>query len=242
MKELKELFENNKAWVQERLKIDENYFKNLSKDQEPRFLWIGCSDSRVPANQIVGLEPGELFVHRNVANIFPNTDLNGLSVLEFAVDILKTKHIIVCGHYGCTGVKAAMEDHYLGLVDNWLRNIRDIYFPGHISFEDMISYYKIANIYICMSDHEGFCLPLLESMHFGIPIIAYKSSGIPYTLKDSGIMVSEKRYEDIAEIIDITINDEKFKKDIINKQCERLMDYDIKKLKETIEEIISSLL
>ena len=137
MKELKELFENNKAWVQERLKIDENYFKNLSKDQEPKFLWIGCSDSRVPANQIVGLEPGELFVHRNVANIFPNTDLNGLSVLEFAVDILKTKHVIVCGHYGCTGVKAAMEDHYLGLVDNWLRNIRDVYLSSQSELDSI---------------------------------------------------------------------------------------------------------
>jgi glycosyltransferase involved in cell wall biosynthesis len=120
-------------------------------------------------------------------------------------------------------------------------NISDVYFPGHISFEDMVSYYKIANIYICMSEHEGFCLPLLESMHFGIPIIAYKSSGIPFTLKDSGIMVPEKRYEEIAELIDVIMNDEDLKKGIISKQYDRLMDYDSNKLKNLIEEIISSI-
>lgn len=106
---------------------DPNFFKNLAKDHDPQYLWIGCSDSRVPANEIIGLEPGELVVHRNVANICPHTDFNCLSVLEFAVSILKVRHVIVCGHYGCGGVKAAMEDHHLGLIDNWLRNIRDIH-------------------------------------------------------------------------------------------------------------------
>ncbi|MBS0623746.1 MAG: carbonate dehydratase [Verrucomicrobia bacterium] len=127
MKKLKILFENNEKWVQRKIQQNPEYFKHLAKDQDPSYLWIGCSDSRVPANQIVGLEPGELVVHRNVANIFPHTDFNCLSVLEFAVNILKVSHIIVCGHYGCGGVKAAMEDHHLGLVDNWLRNIRDVY-------------------------------------------------------------------------------------------------------------------
>ncbi len=127
MKKLKILFENNKDWVANRLSKDPNYFRHMAEAQDPNYLWIGCSDSRVPANEIVALEPGELFVHRNVANLCPHTDFNCLSVLEYAVDLLKIKHIIVCGHYGCGGVKAAMEDHHLGLVDNWLRNIRDVY-------------------------------------------------------------------------------------------------------------------
>ncbi|MDE3045781.1 MAG: carbonate dehydratase [Verrucomicrobiota bacterium] len=127
MKKLKILFQNNEKWAAEKTKQDPNYFKRLAKDQDPHFLWIGCSDSRVPANEIVGLEPGELFVHRNVANICPHTDFNCLSVLEFAVNMVHVEHVIICGHYGCSGVKAAMEDHHLGLVDNWLRNIRDVH-------------------------------------------------------------------------------------------------------------------
>lgn len=127
MKKLRTLFQNNKDWVTNRLSKDPNYFRKMAEAQDPHYLWIGCSDSRVPANEIVGLEPGELFVHRNVANLFPHTDFNCLSVLEYAVDMLKIQHVIVCGHYGCGGVKAAMEDHHLGLVDNWLRNIRDVY-------------------------------------------------------------------------------------------------------------------
>ncbi|MDP1607977.1 MAG: carbonate dehydratase [Chlamydiales bacterium] len=127
MKKLKILFQNNEQWVQNKTATDPTYFQTLARDQAPDYLWIGCSDSRVPANEVVGLEAGELLVHRNVANIFPHTDFNCLSVLEFAVNILNVRHIIVCGHYGCGGVKAAMQDHRLGLVDNWLRNIRDVY-------------------------------------------------------------------------------------------------------------------
>jgi carbonic anhydrase len=127
MKKLRVLFENNKAWVESRIRHDPAYFRRMADAQDPHYLWIGCSDSRVPANEIVGLEPGELFVHRNVANLCPHTDFNCLSVLEYAIDLLKIQHVIVCGHYGCSGVKAAMEDHQFGLVDNWLRNIRDIY-------------------------------------------------------------------------------------------------------------------
>ena len=127
MRKLKELFDNNYNWVQQRLEKDPKYFIQLSKDQRPKFLWIGCSDSRIPANEVVGLEPGELFVHRNVANLFVHTDLNCLSVLQYAVDFLSTEHVIVCGHYGCGGVDAAMQNRQFGLVDNWLRNIRDVY-------------------------------------------------------------------------------------------------------------------
>jgi carbonic anhydrase len=127
MQKLKVLFQNNKEWVESKISKDPKYFRRMADGQEAQYLWIGCSDSRVPANEIVGLEPGELFVHRNVANLFPHTDFNCLSVLEYAVDLVKIQHVIVCGHYGCSGVKAAMEDHQLGLVDNWLRNIRDVY-------------------------------------------------------------------------------------------------------------------
>jgi len=127
MQTLRILFQKNKEWVATKLAKDPHYFRLMAEAQDPMYLWIGCSDSRVPANEIVGLEPGELFVHRNVANVFPHTDFNCLSVLEYGVDLLKVRHVIVCGHYGCGGVKAAMEDHRLGLVDNWLRNIRDVY-------------------------------------------------------------------------------------------------------------------
>jgi len=145
MEKLKILFENNKLWVASKTAKDPDFFSKTAKDQLPLYLWIGCSDSRVPANEIVGLEPGEIFVHRNVANLFPHTDFNCLSVLEFAVDILKIEHIIVCGHYGCGGVKAAMEDHQLGLVDNWLRNIRDVYAANKQELEAILDRKKRYN-------------------------------------------------------------------------------------------------
>ena len=125
MPKLDLLFENNRAWAAELTGGDPHYFARLMEQQAPEYLWIGCSDSRVPANQIVGLAPGELFVHRNVANVVVHTDLNCLSVLQFAVDVLHVKHVIVCGHYGCGGVRAAMSPQPLGLIDNWLRHIRD---------------------------------------------------------------------------------------------------------------------
>jgi len=127
MSELQPLFDNNRRWVRERLLDDPAYFERLSGLQAPKYLWIGCSDSRVPANQISGLMPGEVFVHRNVANLVVHTDLNALSVIQYAVEALKVEHIIVCGHYGCGGVKAACENKQLGLLDNWLRNIKDVY-------------------------------------------------------------------------------------------------------------------
>lgn len=127
MKILPHLFENNKKWVAKTLKRRPGFFKKLTLQQSPEYLWIGCSDSRVPANDIVGLLPGELFVHRNVANLVIHTDMNCLSVLQYAVEVLKVQHVIVCGHYGCGGVKAAIEDQSHGLIDNWLRHIRDIY-------------------------------------------------------------------------------------------------------------------
>ncbi|MFH1288250.1 MAG: carbonate dehydratase [bacterium] len=124
---IKNLFEKNKNWAKKIKKSDPDFFLNLSKQQNPEYLWIGCSDSRVSANAIVDMLPGEIFVHRNVANLVLHTDLNCLSVIQFAVEILKVKHIIVCGHYGCGGIQAAMENKEYGLMDNWLQNIKDLY-------------------------------------------------------------------------------------------------------------------
>jgi carbonic anhydrase len=137
MSKLNNLFENNRRWAAEVKKHDPEFFLKLSKQQSPNYLWIGCSDSRVPANQIVGLMPGEIFVHRNVGNVIVHTDFNCLSVVQFAVSVLKVKHIIVCGHYGCGGVLAALRNSNLGLIDNWLRHIRDIFRRHHDLLESV---------------------------------------------------------------------------------------------------------
>jgi len=126
MRVLNHLFLNNRAWADGIRRQDPEFFERLSRQQSPAYLWIGCSDSRVPANEIVGLLPGELFVHRNVANVVVHTDLNCLSVIQFAVDVLHVQHIIVCGHYGCGGVFAALGGQQLGLIDNWLRHVQDV--------------------------------------------------------------------------------------------------------------------
>jgi len=124
---IKQVFENNKLWIEEKLKVDKDYFTNLSKGQEPEFLYIGCSDSRVTAEDIMGVQPGEVFVHRNIANLVNNVDLNVMSVINYAVRHLKVKHVVICGHYYCGGVKAAMQSSDLGILNPWLRNIRDVY-------------------------------------------------------------------------------------------------------------------
>ena len=126
-KSYKQLLENNKNWVADKLAIDPAYFDKLSNSQNPEYLWIGCSDSRVPANQITGTLPGDIFVHRNIANMVVHSDMNMLSVLDYAVNALKVKHVIVCGHYGCGGVKAAMGNSSIGVIDNWIRHIKDVY-------------------------------------------------------------------------------------------------------------------
>lgn len=127
MDKYKRLLLANKAWVQEKLSLSPYFFQELAKDQKPEFLWIGCSDSRVPAEEITGTQPGEIFTHRNIANLVNHTDFNLLSVLSFAVEYLKVKHIIVCGHYGCGGIKAALSAHRYGVLDEWLRQIKDSY-------------------------------------------------------------------------------------------------------------------
>ena len=123
----KKILDNNKLWVKKMLANDPNYFLDLAKGQTPPLLWIGCSDSRVPANEIIGAKPGEVFVHRNIANMVVHSDMNMLSVLDYAVNVLKVKHVIVCGHYGCGGIKAAMGNDSIGIIDNWIRHIKDVY-------------------------------------------------------------------------------------------------------------------
>ena len=127
MTSLSHLFDNNRAWSERIRRSDPEFFAKLSRQQKPRYLWIGCADSRVPANEIVGLLPGELFVHRNIANVVVHSDLNCLSVTQFAVDVLQVEHIIVCGHYGCSGVSAALQNRRVGLADNWLHHVQDVH-------------------------------------------------------------------------------------------------------------------
>ncbi|NLJ11870.1 carbonate dehydratase [Denitrificimonas caeni] len=131
MPELQQLFDNNVQWSESIKKDDPTFFEKLAKQQAPEYLWIGCSDARVPANEIVGMLPGDLFVHRNVGNVVLHTDLNCLSVIQYAVDVLKVKHILVTGHYGCGGVRAAMQDKQVGLTDAWLRGIRDLHYEHY---------------------------------------------------------------------------------------------------------------
>ena len=135
MRLLHHLFENNRAWAAEMTRQDPEFFRRMSGEQDPHYLWVGCSDSRVPANEIVGLPPGELLVHRNVANVVVHTDLNCLSVIQFAVEVLHIRHIIVCGHYGCGGVRAALRDDRLGLIDNWLRHVQDVRWKHRVQLD-----------------------------------------------------------------------------------------------------------
>lgn len=148
MRILSHLFEKNRQWAAEMETSDPEFFVNLAKAQNPDYLWIGCADSRVPANVIIGTPPGEVFVHRNVANLVVQTDLNCLSVIQYAVEALKVKHIIVCGHYGCGGVKAALEDAQLGLIDNWLRHVQDVAHKHHD---------RIANLPDEQARHDKLC-------------------------------------------------------------------------------------
>jgi carbonic anhydrase len=135
----KKILDNNKAWVEKTLKTDPEYFKDLAKGQHPPLLWIGCSDSRVPANEIIVAKPGDVFVHRNIANMVVHSDMNMLSVLDYAVNVLKVKHVIVCGHYGCGGIKAAMGNASIGIIDNWIRHIKDVYRLHHTYLDSVIN-------------------------------------------------------------------------------------------------------
>ena len=144
----KKIIDNNKIWVENQLKLNPEYFKDLSKGQNPPLLWIGCSDSRVPANEIIGAKPGEVFVHRNIANMVIHSDMNMLSVLDYAVNVLKVKHVIVCGHYGCGGVKAAMGNDSIGIIDNWIRHIKDIYRLHKVYLDSIVNESERFNAFV----------------------------------------------------------------------------------------------
>jgi carbonic anhydrase len=154
MADIAPLFESNRAWAISKLNADPGFFDRLTHQQTPSYLWIGCADSRVPANEIVGLDPGELFVHRNVANLVHPADMNCLAVLQYAIEYLKVKHVIVTGHYGCGGVRAAMQPQQLGLIDHWLRPIRDVYARNEVELKDVIDEYKRLNLLCEMNVRE----------------------------------------------------------------------------------------
>lgn len=150
----KKILDNNKAWVEEKLSLNPNYFKRLCERQTPPLLWIGCSDSRVPANEIIGAEPGDVFVHRNIANMVIHSDMNMLSVLDYAVNILKVKNIIVCGHYGCGGVLAAMKNESYGLLDNWIRHIKTVYRLHNVELDQIEDETVRFNRFVELNVHE----------------------------------------------------------------------------------------
>ncbi len=143
---LSKIFEQNKNWAKKIKESDPDFFLNLSKEQHPQYLWIGCSDSRVPANEILGLAPGDVFVHRNVANVVEPHDLNCLTVIQFAVEVLKVRHIIVCGHYGCGGIKTVMEDRDHGMMDNWLHTVKDLFIKYHLKLNEIRDAEKRINV------------------------------------------------------------------------------------------------
>ena len=186
---LKQLLDNNRAWAKDMLSQDKQYFSRLAQQQSPQYLWIGCSDSRVPANQITGLAPGEVFVHRNIANVVVHTDLNCLSVIQFAVDILKVRHIILCGHYGCSGVHAAMTKHRIGLSDNWLRHVQDVA-AKHKDDLDRVVGQAVRHRRLCelnvreQVDNIAQCTAVQEAWERGQPL---ELNGWIYDLKDGVI-------------------------------------------------------
>jgi carbonic anhydrase len=154
MDSYKRLLLANKAWVHEKLTLSPGFFSDLAKEQKPEFLWIGCSDSRVPAEEITGTQPGEIFTHRNIANLVNHTDFNLLSVLSFAVEHLKVKHVIVCGHYGCGGVKAALSSHRYGVLDEWLRQIKDVYQANRDEISSLVSLDTQADRLVELNVHQ----------------------------------------------------------------------------------------
>ncbi len=195
--DIKKIFENNATWVNEKLGKDENYFKNLSKGQSPDILYIGCADSRVTAEELMGVSPGEAFVHRNIANMVPNTDLSSMSVIEYAVGHLKVKHVVVCGHYYCGGVKAAMESKDLGVLNPWLRNIRDVY---------RIYNDELNNI----NDEEARYKRLVELNVYEQCVNVLKTAVVQKAFRERGVSVHGWVFDiHTGKLIDLAVNTQK---------------------------------
>lgn len=200
--DISKIFENNKAWITKRLGEDENYFSNLGKGQNPQILYIGCSDSRVSAEDLMGVEPGDVFVHRNIANMVPNTDLNVMSVINYAVSHLEVKHVVVCGHYSCGGVKAAMQSKDLGILNPWLRNIRDVYRLHHMELDLIMDDEKKYDRLVELNVQEQ-CVNVL------------KTSDVQKGILEKRITIHGWVWDiHTGELIDLKINFDKILKDI----------------------------
>jgi carbonic anhydrase len=204
-KELLPLLDNNKEWAQKKALNEPNFFKENLKGQVPPYLWIGCSDSRIPAIQVTGLETGQIFVHRNIANLCCHTDFNFLSVLEFAVMILKVRHVIVCGHYGCGGIQAAMEEHHLGLVDNWLRHVRDVYAANKEELEKILDKDARMRRLVELNVHRqvlNICHTTIAQVAWAKKQPLYIHSWV-YDMADGHIKDLNHSYSNISELEDI---------------------------------------
>ena len=200
--QIQKIFESNKAWVKAKLNLDPDYFKNLSKGQNPEVLYIGCSDSRVSAEELMGLDPGDAFIHRNIANMVPNTDLSSMSVIDYAVVYLKVNHIVVCGHYYCGGVKAAMQSQDLGILNPWLRNIRDVY--------------RIHRVELNAIDNEEEKYKRLVELNVQEQCInVIKTAEVQYAYRDRNIKVHGWVFDiQSGRLIDLKINFEKILSEI----------------------------
>ncbi len=208
---IKQIFENNRSWVEEKLKLDANYFKDLSKGQNPSILYIGCSDSRVTAEEMMGVQPGEAFIHRNIANMVPNGDLSSMSVINYAVKFLGVKHIVICGHYFCGGIKAAMEPADLGILNPWLRNIRDVY---RLHKDELNS----------ITDEEKKYMRLVELNVQEQCINVLKTSIVQLAVRDNGLTVHGWVFDvHSGKLIDLKINFDKILEEIM--EIYRLNDH-----------------
>jgi carbonic anhydrase len=176
METIKRLFLENQAWAKSKLLLDDKYFENMAKDQKPEYLWIGCADSRVPPSEITNTDPGEMFVHRNIANLVVHTDVNVLSVIQYAVEALKVKHVIVCGHYNCGGVKAALGNQSLGIIDNWIRNIKDVVALNQVALKKVTSEMDRVNLLVELNVKEQ----VKNLMYTSIIQQAWKDRNGPY--------------------------------------------------------------